>query len=306
MAQQRVLVTGASGFVGGRLVARLAARADVVPIALSRRRPAALPAGVEHVSVDLGDVRAAVRAIGALRPDAAVHLAALAHPGDCAADPAAAFRVQVGGTAAVLGALAAAPQRGRRPRALVVSTAAVYGRPRGAPLAEDAPLAPETEYGRSKRAAEGVARALGDRVHVVVARPFNHGGAGQEPRYVLPSFAAEIRRALAAGEPPRTGNLFPRRDFLHVDDVLDAYELLLARGASGTAYNVCRGETVAIGDVLRGLQQRLGAAAGSRTDPSRLRPGEPEEIAGDPARLVALGWRPRVSMDALLDELATG
>jgi GDP-4-dehydro-6-deoxy-D-mannose reductase len=100
-----------------------------------------------------------------------------------------------------------------------------------------------------------------------------------------------------------TGNLYPRRDFLHVDDVLDAYRLLLERGAPGEAYNVCSGEGHSIDEALRGLQARLGAQGQrTRVDPGRARSGEAEELIGDPEKLSALGFAPAISFEALLDD----
>jgi nucleoside-diphosphate-sugar epimerase len=123
---------------------------------------------------------------------------------------------------------------------------------------------------------------------------------------VLGALAAAVRAARERGAPLRTGNLFPHRDFLHVDDVLDAYERLLAQGAPGAVYNVCRGETRSIGELLAGLQRRLGFAGEPVLDPSRARAADPPLVCGDPSRLAALGWRPRVSWEALLDDVAAG
>jgi GDP-4-dehydro-6-deoxy-D-mannose reductase len=295
----RVLVTGARGFAGRRLVARLAGRTDVELFALGRRRPAEVPAGATWIDADLTDRPAAVRAVRAVAPAQVVHLAALADPRACAREPLAALSTNAGGTAAVLAAC-----RGSGARVLVVSSAQVYGPGDGRPLAEDAPLLPRDAYGRSKRCAERVALTLaGQGLEVLIARPFNHSGRGQSSAYVLAALAESVRAARGGGE-LRTGNLFPRRDFLHVDDVLDAYECLLARGAPGGIYNVCRGETRSIGELLAGLQQRLGFAGTPVLDPARARAGDPPLVVGDPARLRALGWRPRVSWEALLDDVA--
>lgn len=291
------LVTGATGFVGSRLMLRLRGR-GAEPVGLVRSLPARSE-GEEWVRAELEDHAAVVAAIRSVSPERIFHLGALANPRACEHDPELAERVNVGGTGALLEGAAAVGAA-----TLVVSSAAVYGS--DGRLTEAVEPCPRNVYGRTKLAAEGLAlaaAAAGQRV--VVARAFNHSGAGQSANYVLPALAAQVRAALAEGAPVSTGNLFPVRDFLHVDDVLDAYELLLERGLSGEVYNVCRGAGLSIGEALAGLQRRLGAE-GQRTrlDPGRQRPGDAPEILGDPAKLRALGWSPRVSLEALLDDVA--
>lgn len=295
----RVLVTGASGFVGRRLLTRLAARAGAEPCGLSRTPPpAALLPPERWRSADLLDAAAVRAAVEELIPDAVVHLAAMAHPGDCARDPEGALRVARDGTRGLLEALPPGA------RVVLASSAQVYGPPPGRPLREEDPVAPTTPYGRSKAAAEEVARGAAERGReVVIARPFNHSGAGQDTRYVIPALCAAVARAKATGAPVRHGNLFPRRDFLHVEDVLDAYELLLEEGVAGEAYNVASGRGAAIGEVLDLLEWVACAKVERREDPELIRGDDPPEVVGDPARLRALGWTPRRSLLDLLREV---
>ena len=309
----RILVTGGSGFVGRRMLARLTARraaGEVLELhALFRDAPAEPPRpgadwaeAVRWHAVDLADRGAVVGTVRAIAPERVYHFAALANPRDCAADPAAAFAVNAGGTAAVLAGLVPGAAR-----ALVVSSAQVYGRHVEGILGEDQPARPDSPYGRSKLCAERIAQRFARRgLAVVVARPFNHAAREQSPRYVLPALAGQVRRARDEGLPLTTGNLWPRRDFLHVEDVLDAYELLIERGDSGTTYNVCRGETHSIGEALAGLQARLGTNLEPVTDPERARADDIPELGGEPRRLRELGWAPRHSFEQLLDELAEG
>jgi GDP-4-dehydro-6-deoxy-D-mannose reductase len=351
----RVLVTGATGFVGRRLVARLVERGDDEVHGLSRQPPQEGAKGWTHHAADLASerVRDIVRDV---LPDLIYHLGALAHPGDCERGPKLAATVNGFGTGFLLSAL-----EGTTARVLLSSTAAVYGSQPEGRVPEDAVAAATAAYGRSKLIAEAFARRDWDwlkrnraielllfpdsepeskpdrrtaverrrrykayvrralplspdrtfgfrQLHAeprtVIARAFNHAGAGQEPRYVLAAFASEILRAQREGGPVRHGNLWPVRDFLHVDDVLDAYELLASDGEPGEVYNVCRGEGVAVGDLLRGLLDRLAPGLPTELDPELARPGEAAEVVGDPSRLRALGWAPRRTLEDLLDEVA--
>jgi len=294
----RVLITGVSGFVGGRLARRLASRAELELFGFSRSLPEALEPLVSWRSVDLADRAAVIDYMLEVNPDRVVHLAALAHPGDCRLGPERAFEMQVTGTAALLSALA--PEAS----ALVVSSAQVYGTHNVSPIPETAELNADSPYGRSKRASEQVAlAAAASGKRVIIARPFNHSGAGQQRRYVLPAFASRVLESRDSGEAIMTGNLFPRRDFLHVEDVLDAYELLLETGESGEVYNVASGVGVSIEELLSKLQTLASTELEVRQDPARMRANDPEEICGDATRLRELGWTPKFTLDELLREV---
>lgn len=282
----RVLITGASGFVGRWLVERLLE---------TGHEPISLPIGADVV--DAAVVRAAVDEV---RPDAIAHLAAVAFVADAAADPATAFKVAVAGTVNVLEAVrASAPTA----TVLVIGSSDVYGHPAPSelPLSENAVLRPRTPYALSKAAQESVALAYGARYggRVIITRSFNHTGPGQRPVFVVPALARRVE-ALAAGAAVDipAGNLDVRRDIGDVRDVVDAYRLLLEGaaegkiGAGGQAVNVCTGRSVAIRWVLEELCKLAGVEPRIRIDPALTREGDPPEIRGDPSLLERLtGWR---------------
>jgi GDP-4-dehydro-6-deoxy-D-mannose reductase len=288
----RVLVTGSRGFVGPWLCRHLVDEGDEV---------LELP---EDVNItDAGGLRAAVTE---LDPGAIYHLAAQSNVAASWSDPSGTFSVNALGT---LNLCQAALALGRPPRLLVVSSAEVYGRvpPERMPVVEDEPFAPATPYAASKVAAEMVALQawLGRRLPVVRARAFNHTGPGQQRGFVVPDLAEQVARA-AKGELTMisTGNLEARRDITDVRDVVRAYRLLMLSGEPGSAYNVCRGETVLVSDVLRQLMALAGADVPVRLDPARARPADVPEHLGDPSRLEALtGWAPEVPLAQTLQDV---
>ena len=322
MRQKTLLLTGASGFVGGRLLERLADPEDLTRLAgmrvhcLSRKEPRTWPrAGVTWTPCDLTDADAVQRAVFELDPAPTwiLHLGGLADPRTAAAHPRRARSVNAEGTRNLLVALASVASVSTSPdpmRFLFSSTAAVYGQ--GALDAEGripAGTRPRTRtaYGWSKRLAERVALGWAPPgVDVMVARPYNHAGPGQGPGYVVPDLCADLRRALEEGRPMRTGNLWPERDLLHVDDVLDAYLLLLERGEPGGVYDVARGATQPIQAIVDGLVERLGEPVAIEPDQARVRDGESPRIVGDSSRLRALGWEPTRDLDAILDDAVAG
>jgi len=308
-----LLVTGASGFVGTRLLKRVAAGESLIPSnvhihALSRSSPRIMPSGhpggVTFHACDLTDVDATQRTLLGLSPapTGVLHLAGLANPRVAQDHPFHARAANATGTRNLLAGLA---DRGHPARVLVASTAAVYGKnaaDKNGFIAPGTRAQARTAYGWSKRLAERVARAcIAPNLDIMIARPYNHAGPGQETGYVVPDLAVELTAARAECRAMLTGNLWPERDLLHVDDVLDAYLLLLEKGKPGQTYDVSSGDAVSIQTLLDGLIQRIGAPIGFECDEARARPGEAPRIAGDPSSLRALGWAPRFSVDDLLD-----
>lgn len=305
----KVLVTGADGFVGQHLVTRLrAAGHDVV----GTRRPghetplgaAAGDAAIEWLPLELAD-NASVRRAAAGRPDAVVHLAALASGAEARRDPARAWTVNAAGTARLLEALAAERIAGNTgPRVLLVSTGEVYGAGAPVPRRETDPVAPRSPYAASKLGAEIAALETWRRtgLPVIVARAFAHTGAGQAPTYVVPAFAARLREAGAAGRRTvPTGNLDPVRDLLDVRDVVEAYVALLDRGEPGEIYNVARGEGIALRDIFEQLARALGVDAAPEPDPELVRSSDLPYLVGDAAKLRrATGWQLAIPLEQTL------
>jgi len=277
----RVWITGASGFVGGRLTARLAAGGHTVR-------------GVDR-ELEITDAGRVARAVAAERPDAIVHLAAVSSGAQAAREPALTARVNYLGTLAVL----EASRRGAPgARVLLVTSGEVYGsgEPDAPPFREGDPLRPRTPYARSKACADllGAARAA-QGLHVVRLRPFNHTGPGQSDDFVAPSFARQAAEIAAGRRAPRlrVGNLDSVRDFLDVDDVVEAYARVLESDVPPGAYNVASGSGVRIGDLLDSLLDLAGIAPRVEVDPERVRPTD--RAVGDAAKLgAATGWEPRI------------
>jgi GDP-4-dehydro-6-deoxy-D-mannose reductase len=302
-AAARVLVTGADGFVGRRLIA-----------AMAERRPdwTICPAGGPHTpgGVDVVDAEATAGLVERVRPDIVVHLAAVAAVTDSVRDPRRTWRVNLDGVLNLVLALQAkAPQA----HLLFVSSAEVYGESLkvAAPVDEGALLQPVNPYAASKAAADLLVRqAAITGLSASVARPFNHTGPGQSEAFVAPSFAAQVARIEAGRQAPviLVGALDDERDFLDVRDVVDAYLLMLERRTElsrGAVLNIASGAPVRIGDILEHLLSLSRVKIEVRVDPERLRPSGVKWVAGDAGRLRALGWAPRIPLaDTLAAVLA--
>lgn len=306
----RLLITGADGFVGRRLVpAALAEGHDVVAAIAPGGTPPvqwlapALAARVTTVTADLRDAKQ-VTSLAHHDADAVVHLAAVASGADARRDPTLAWQVNAAGTAALAEALAA---DAGTTRLLLVSTGEVYGRGHDGPIPETAAVEPCSPYAATKVGAEVAAMEVWRRtgLQVIVARPFTHTGPGQLARYVLPAFVARLRAAAASGDASvPVGDLTPVRDILDVRDVIRAYLLLLTHGEAGVVYNVATGTGRSLADCFAALSRLIGSSATPVADATLLRRADIPRLVGDPARLHAgTGWSPQIAFEQTLQDL---
>jgi len=257
--------------------------------------------------VDITDAAAVKKLMTELRPDGVIHLAGFSSVARSHQQPEGAFSVNTMGTVHLLTAVRDVVPGAR---VVLVGSGEVYGPvSSGVKADESHPLRPTSPYAASKVAAEIVAglfhRTYG--LEVVLARPFNHLGSGQDARFVVPSLAAQLR-AIARGEAEpilRVGNLEPIRDFSHVRDVTRAYRVLLEHGVAGRAYNICSGEGRSIRRLVQEMSELAGVEVTLELDPARLRPSDLPCLVGDPTALEALGWkRERTVIEALQDVLS--
>jgi len=290
----RVLVTGASGFVGRRVLPALVERGLEV-YAVSARGPASglSPSQVRWLEADLLDAASAEALVAAVRPTHLLHLAWYAVPGRYWTAPENSLWADAG-----VRLLRAFADHGGR-RAVMVGTCAEYDWSGGVCTEDVTPLRPSSPYSRAKHELATLAQPLSAELGVSFAWGrifFLHGPAEHPARLV-----ASVARSLLAGERVAVTHGRQVRDFLHTDDAAAALAALLVGDFSGSV-NIGSGTGVTIERVVRYLGEAAGRpdliAMGKRPAP----PDEAPAIVADPERMrTEVGWAPALSVEEGLE-----
>jgi UDP-glucose 4-epimerase len=290
----RILVTGGAGFIGSNVVDRFVALGHEVAVLdnLSSGFREFVNPRARFYEADVTDAAAVGRCFAEFRPEAVNHHAAQIDVRRSVSDPVFDARVNVLGG---LELLLACSRHGARKLVYASTGGALYGEGRRLPATEDHPVNPEAPYGASKHALEHYLylwKLLHGLDYTVLRYP-NVYGPRQNPHGEAGVNAIFIGLMLAGRRPRIFGTGEQVRDYLYVDDVVDANVVALERG-SGETVNLGTGIGTSVNDIVRELNRILGA----RLEPihEAARPGEIQRIYLDASRAKqVLGWEPRTA-----------
>lgn len=296
-----MVVTGAAGFLGGRLVDRLAGDAcTIIRLSRSPQRPLERVSAGRVIDVvgDAGERGVWDRLVDA---DVIFHLAAQTSPAAAAADPDAAFHSNV---MPMRHLVAACREKHRRPIVLFAGTVTEAGVPARLPVSEDAPDDPLTIYDRHKLIAEtdlkeaaaaGVARGA-------TLRLSNVYGPGAHGRRADRDVLNRMIGAAVIGQPLTVhGTGEHVRDYVFVDDVVDAFLMAAAHGerVNNRHFVIGSGQGISIRDAFGLIAERVERLTGRRVPVTAAEPAAPlsaierRNFVADPSRFsAATGWRP--------------
>lgn len=307
-SHQKVLITGAGGFIGSHLTERLVELGAKTSCLVRYRSDNAWgwldrSPVKKDITVFSGDIRDPDSFRKALQGvDSVFHLAALIGIPYSYHSPLAYVRTNIEGTVNVLQQSMAAGVS----RFVHTSTSEVYGTARYVPIDEHHPLQGNSPYSATKIAADKLVESFYRAYDFPcsIARPFNTFGPRQSARAIIPTIILQLQ----SGVPLQLGNLHPTRDFNFVSDTVNGFIRIAETPKSvGEVINIGSGGEISIADLIRMLEKITGKRAKIQEDPERVRPekSEVERLCAANTRAKEwLRWRPEVSLETGLQKTA--
>ncbi len=307
LALARILITGASGFVGRHLLAQYRLiYPQALLYGLFRHNCTSLieEEGITPIVGDVSSFQDMCQAVAVAQPDIVFHLAAQSSVARSWQDPVGTLRTNAEG---MLNLMEVLHKEKLTPRVIISGSSEQYGEvsPEENPVNEEQPFRPINPYAVSKVAQDlyGYQYFVSYNIPVIRVRAFTHFGPGQTEHFVVSGFARQIALMEVGKIEPMlvVGNLQAMRDFISVEDVVAAYIALAERGHPGEAYNVGLGHAYSIGEIVQILCQYTHVDINIREDRARFRPADQHYSVANTTRLrTHTSWQPTLDMDTTI------
>ncbi|MBF0456428.1 MAG: NAD-dependent epimerase/dehydratase family protein [Nitrospirae bacterium] len=273
-----VLVTGSDGFIGRHLVKKLRDKG----------------VAVEEFDITKGKDAADFKSFASIRKvDAVLHLAARTFVPDAFENPAPVYRENIGGTLNVLEYC-----RVNSIKKIVYASSYVYGRPERLPIDENHTTGIQNPYGRSKLIGEALCKGYYEDYGIVpvIFRPFNIYGPGQGRNFLIPSL---IRQCLSDSDTIVVKDLLPRRDYIYIDDVTEAYvyAILDYNCTSPEIFNIGLGRSYSVEEIINKLQAIASTDKKIISEGQRRKNEIPDCVANAGKIIKTFGWNPKYDID---------
>ena len=287
---KKVLLTGSSGFTGKLLTAHLIELGyKVYKVVRSKRSE-------DEIEINFKSISEWVSLFDEIQPDVVFHLAAISFARHKPVEEY--YYTNTVLTDNILSAIKMSHINVSK--VIISSTSHVYDFSKSGQLTEDSLLKPTSHYGASKLAMENIVSTYENDINLIITRPFNYIGNGQNAKFILPKIVSHFRERKSVIE---LGNTDVYRDFTDVRDVVAAYIALMNCHSSSGVFNICSGQPVSIQHIISMMEEIARYSIKIEVNKLFVREGEPKEIFGDNQKLYsATGFKPKIS---LFDSLAS-
>lgn len=300
-----ILVTGGAGFIGSHFVNKWPGEDIVVIDKMTYAADVRRITGrrVQILRENIRAVNALLAVLYSMKPRAVFHFAAETHVTKSIADPSVFFKNNVDGTLSLLHATldywkALVSTDKEAFRFVHISTDEVFGSlgAKDRPFTEESPYRPSTPYAASKGASDGLVRCFSVTygLPVLIVNSTNNYGIGQHKEKLIPLVAT----AALTNKPITVhGDGLGTRDWIHVEDFCEALMTVFSRGKPGEAYCIGACDERRTIDVIHEICDLISPEKSALIIHVADRPGNDRRYAVDPAKVMALGWKPKRAFD---------
>ena len=287
-----ILITGADGFTGPYVEKAFSEFGyNTVPLVIAKSEE-------RQVEVDLCDYKAVESMVLDLKPDGIIHLAGISFVGHGNTEDF--YKVNVIAVTNILDALINTGSN--YCKVVLASSANIYGNPNtDRSISEDTLPSPVNHYANSKLSMEFMVRNYFDKLPIVITRPFNYIGPGQNENFLVPKMVKHFKEKQDSIE---LGNIDVSRDFTDVRDVAQCYLELFNSSAVSEVVNLCSGNVYKLKEILSFLSELTGHEIDIKVNPQFIRTNEIKTLYGNNQKLFELtGFRPQIDIKDTLESM---
>jgi len=283
MHRKKILITGSQGFIGSHLLEKFLPNNKIIGVNIKTHTKTKNYKSLRKDIVKLNskDISEPL--------DGIIHLAAISDVDFCNNNPQKCLRTNVLGTLNVLDIA-----RKNDSKFIFISTSHVYGKPQSLPIKEDHPKNPTSIYAVSKsigeNCCESFAKSYGLKLSIL--RLFSVYGSNSPPNLVISKIISQLNKKSI-----QLGNIHPKRDFVFIDDVVEAIKLVLEKSKGFAVYNVGTGKSHSILNVCNILKKLANKKIPIRSKKANSRKTDINEVVANISKIKKLGWKSKTSLE---------
>ncbi len=281
---KEIIVTGHNGFVGSHLVKFYQSKNyDVVGISKKSEKELKIKQIKKDIrKITSKDIKGDVFAI--------IHTAGITNYQYCQNHPSECFETNILGTLRMLEIA-----KEKKCKFIFLSSSHVYEKPQTIPIKENHPTIPTSVYASSKIAGEICCESYSKSYNMKVAilRPFSIYGTNEAKYFLIPTIFSQLRNKKII----KLGNVYPKRDFIFIDDVINAISIVLQKLEGFEVYNIGTGKSYSVLELCRIIEKISKKNLIIKSIKSKSRDFEVKNMVSDSSKIKKLGWRPKISIN---------